>query len=162
MRYLALILFFTSILFSSCRKECRFKNLPKEKCNKGFTKLNSSVEEDVFVHSYGGGTVYHRYDSIQHFDTLDIRGKPNFNIDFENETLLGISLTTDFASGVRSNSFMCKNNSNGSLTFKLEYSLSEQCNGSGIAGLPYAFWILMPKISTQTIVNYSVEDINPI
>ena len=150
---------FLIITSLGCRKECQYKCLPDIECEKQYelvTKSYSDLER---------WTITNELKIINDDSTYTklFGSHPELrNIDFNTHTLLVGAVATDFCEEHKSQGFLCKKVNENTYLFTIQYSLKNQCAGSGI--ISHRFWgcIITSKIDSTSTINFKVEDINPL
>ena len=84
------------------------------------------------------------------------------NIDFNTHTLLVGAVVTDFCEEHKSQGFLCKKFNENTYLFTIQYSLKNQCAGSGIISHRFLGCIITPKLDSTSTINFKVEDLNPL
>lgn len=152
------------VLVLSCKKECRFKNLPDIECDQNFSLISDAHSFYKIWWPEEGSDyepTFYQIDSQLHYDSVfngsDLLG----SIDFTVTTLLGISAKLNPGSEIAQQIYVCKDETANIIRLTAEYSLKDQCNGSGIYTINASFWATIPKIQNGEAVEYGLTDINP-
>jgi hypothetical protein len=164
-KFKGLILLIFPLMIISYKKECHYAGLPSKKSDNN----NGLVENTVYIHSNIAGTpdnqiiqidddtsYYHQFRGF-YLDPYPPLGK----IDFKTKTLLGVHITTSMADGVTSQGYLNKKLWQNIFTYTVQYSLKDQCAGSGIMSINFTGWLIGPKLPPQSIVQLKTEDVNP-
>ena len=153
-----------AVVFSltACKREkCKFKELGPIECSEGFTEMEANIvaTDAAPLVNFGEEATYIitseiEYDSI--FDSLRPFGDVNFSVN----SVLGMEKYTDLGDDIRSQGFVCQNDN--TIRFTGEYSLKDQCSGSGINYRFVSFWAIIPRDTENRNVEFVFRDINPI
>src|SRR4030095_1765567 len=157
------IIFILTLFSVCCKKECKFKNLPAENCGDGYSiasrefKKSGSLQEppnsDVFIIN-NDSTYKNKF-------CFDPDSMPFGYIDFSIKSLITVNIQTNMGSSYEMQGYLCKNLSIEEWKFTIEYSLRDQCEGSGISTHLLTASIITDKISDTAVVNLNLIDVNP-
>ena len=149
---------FLIITTLGCRKECHYKCLPGIKCEDQYELITKSYS-DIFWGANKNELKIINDDSTY---TALFGSQPELgNIDFNTHTLLAGPVVTDFCEEHKSQGFLCKKENENTYLFTIQYSLKNQCAGSGIISHHFFGCIITSKLDSTSTINFKVEDINP-
>ena len=150
---------FLIITTLGCRKECHYKCLPDIECEDQYELITKSYSE------ISRWVVTNEIKIINDDSTYIATFGPHpelGNIDFNTHTLLVGKVVTDFCEEHKSQGFLCKKVNENIYLFTIQYSLKNQCAGSGIIRHQFYGCIITSKLDSTSTINYKVEDINPL
>jgi hypothetical protein len=160
MRLYLFFIILISVFLISCRKECQYNNLPDRECSDGYDLVSGTTLE--FWHLYPTASQSELVINDDSAYANEFNGdKPLGEIDFSTSTILGRYVWTNWADSWSHQHYLCYNPNEKIWKFKVEYSLSGQCHGSGLYNIEGMFWIICPKIPDTDTVIFEVIDINP-
>lgn len=110
-------------------------------------------------------TGWNHYDFIitntTDYDSIFNSQQPCGNVDFNNKIILVACRYINPNSGMESNSNVYVNTTTSAINFKVNYSLKDQCDGSGISSYGAIFYAVIPKAFNSYQMIYEIKDINP-
>ena len=86
---------------------------------------------------------------------------PFGEIDFVHNSLVAVKIGVGAGSGVSSQGCLCYNPDTDKWMFNIEYTISNQCKGSGIYTMDFTGTLICPKLPENANVEFDVRDINP-
>lgn len=148
------------LLLLGCRKECRTVSLGELQCQDGYI----SVSDTRYANYRGNFGHYENElivinDSINYFTSFDST-KP-FNIDFAKSSLVAVKIEVGAGRNVSSNGGLCYDPVTGKWMFNIEYTISDQCKGSGIYSMNFTAVLICPKLPENIDLVFKVRDVNP-
>ena len=153
------------IIGSGCRKECRNVSLPSIECGDEFDKDNSykyyefqddpvNIQTNQIILVTNDSTYKALFSSV----SRDKLGP----IDFTRNMLIGACTVTNMAASYKSQGFLCKKRTQDKWKYTVQYSLKDQCKGSGISKLYLSAWLLGPQLPAGASIELDLKDVNPI
>ncbi len=156
-----------TIISLSCEKmksKCRYKDLGEISCPKNHVQLLNTVVYNgytvgsfCFDHNNSNITLKNDSDYIYFFGGKHIFG----SIDFSKNWLIGIYVYTNPAKTFKSKSSVFSDTKASKIRFIVEYSLEDQCKGSGISNQEFETWAIVPNYSNAADITFSIIDVNP-
>jgi hypothetical protein len=83
-------------------------------------------------------------------------------IDFSSSSLVGVEVYIDAGSSLGHQGCLCYDPTSEKWQFKIEYTLSNQCKGSGISSSQLLGTIVCPKLPANAEVVFESKNINPL
>ena len=151
-------------LLISCRKECTTKSLDKFACGVGLVY----VPETRYIHKYGSWVANNKVTVIN--DLVSYKNEfPNEHdsmpfgfINFATQSLIGVNVRSGAGSGVTSQGGLCFDPKTSKWLFQMEYTVSNQCKGSGIYTMDFTGILICPKLPGGAIIEFDARNINPL
>lgn len=154
-----LLMFLSNV---SCRKACRYARLPKMNGGTGFTELVVAeiAGEGFQISGYTDNynlviTSTSLYDSIFNFR------RPCGEVDFNNRFIIVSSRYINPNNEMKINSQVYISKTIPTLKFRVDYSLRNQCDGSGITRHGALFYATIPNSFLGYQILYDIRDVNP-
>ncbi|HMT29609.1 MAG TPA: hypothetical protein PKD91_10050, partial [Bacteroidia bacterium] len=82
-------------------------------------------------------------------------------VDFSFQSIVAINIPVGAGSNVSSQGCLCYNPDTDWWMFNIEYTISNQCKGSGIYSMNFTATLICPKLPNDAQVEFDVRDINP-
>jgi hypothetical protein len=163
MKPISIFVFGLFLLFSACRKECKYLDLPDIECSSGYASVdNANLIVHCCLYNANNQTEFIINDDSAYAAIEYPNGeKPFGDIDFTTTTILGRYVKTNPANDWKYQHYLCKNESQNSWKYKIEYSLRNQCAGSSIDNIQGYFFVICPKIPSTASITIEAVDINP-
>lgn len=158
-----LLLTFVSISNHSCRRACFSKSLGELNCNPDYISVADA--------DYSGDRLFWKYERGELVVINDIHAyKEAFSnypdsmplgyIDFSIKSLVGVKIYIDMGNGLGHQGCFCYNPDSKKWLFKIEYTLTDQCKGSGISSSELFCSIICPKLPPDAVVAYESRNVN--
>ncbi len=152
--------------FVSCRKGCITKSLGVLNCNPGYISVSDAKYN-------GAQNLYWKYgmDQLVVINDIDTYKEAFANptdsmplgyVDFSTSSLVGVEIYIDAGSSLSHQGCFCYNPTSEKWFFKIEYTLSHQCKGSGIYSSQMFCSIICPKLPANAVVIFESRNINPL
>ena len=86
---------------------------------------------------------------------------PFGEIDFSQKCIIGINIQTEWAKSCISRGLLYRKNNTDTFHYYIQYSLKNQCSGSGITNINFSANIIADKLPQGAELMVEVDDINP-
>lgn len=160
-----IVIVFVCCNFISCRKACFYKKLGPLSCDTDYISVSDANYVGTtwvsWTHPDNELVVINDLNSYKQSCADYKDSMPLGYIDFTAKTLVGIGLHLDMNDGFDDQGCFCYNPETKKYEFKIEYSLKDQCKGSGISSIDFFCYVICPKLPADAVVEAKVKNINP-
>jgi hypothetical protein len=82
-------------------------------------------------------------------------------LDFTNQSIVCAKVRTGSGNDLKHQEYLCKKNDAEEWKFTIEYTLRDQCEGSGVYSHTFTASVFCDKIPDDAIINLDFVNINP-
>lgn len=149
------------VAISGCKKHCRYGKLPKMNGGDGFSELTSAIIYEKGYMMGGRKDLDIIITNTTNYDSLLYSKRPCGNVDFNDKIIAASCRHVNPNDGIKINSKVYINTVTPTIKFRADYSLHNQCNGSGIQSYEVTFLAILLKAFSSHQIIYDIRDVNP-